>query len=283
MSQNLILKGFKQCLVIEYSINVRYWNVYNRVSHYSWELVNMLGTCSEDKTGGSNWTKGGITWTYPLRMLILVSKEFVLCLLNTTLISWSWYCWCGTKTCTPHNTLTADLKLMQSSMTYNHCSPKCKCCTVSRTWALIWKITVEAPCPCPACGLNKALQTYFSRPSPTQAILLLSSVQAMSLILPPKGWYSYFRRCSFWVVSQIRILPDTSVGNIFEHCRFGITTIKMISAHLALCKWDVLHRHHMNEKTRYRSCHYSQLRQIHWQMRSEWIWKSVHVSWHVLW
>lgn len=52
--------------------------------------------------------------------------------------------------------------------------------------------------------------THFSRPSPTTAILLLSSVQAMSLIFPPKGWYSYFSRCSFCVVSQIRIFPDTS-------------------------------------------------------------------------
>lgn len=52
--------------------------------------------------------------------------------------------------------------------------------------------------------------THFSRPSPTTATLLLSSVQAMSLIFPPKGWYSYFSRCSFCVVSQIRIFPDTS-------------------------------------------------------------------------
>lgn len=52
--------------------------------------------------------------------------------------------------------------------------------------------------------------THFSRPSPTTAILLLSSVQAMSLIFPPNGWYSYFSRCSFCVVSQIRIFPDTS-------------------------------------------------------------------------
>lgn len=52
--------------------------------------------------------------------------------------------------------------------------------------------------------------THFSRPSPTTAIRLLSSVQLMSLIFPPKGWYSYFSRCSFWVVSQIRIFPDTS-------------------------------------------------------------------------
>lgn len=39
--------------------------------------------------------------------------------------------------------------------------------------------------------------THFSLPSPTTAILLLSSVQAMSLIFPAKGWYSYLRRCSF--------------------------------------------------------------------------------------
>lgn len=45
-------------------------------------------------------------------------------------------------------------------------------------------------------------QTHFSLPSPTTAILLLSSVQAMSLIFPAKGWYSYFSRCSFWWVSD---------------------------------------------------------------------------------
>lgn len=55
--------------------------------------------------------------------------------------------------------------------------------------------------------------THFSLPSPTTAILLLSSVQAMSLIFPAKGWYSYFNRCSFCVVSQILSFPDTSVGH----------------------------------------------------------------------
>ena len=54
--------------------------------------------------------------------------------------------------------------------------------------------------------------THFSLPSPTTAILLLSSVQAMSLIFPAKGWYSYFRRCSFCVVSQILSFPEMSAG-----------------------------------------------------------------------
>ena len=59
---------------------------------------------------------------------------------------------------------------------------------------------------------NETSHTHFSRPSPTTAILLLSSVHAMSLTLPEIGVYSYLSRCSFWVVSQIRILPDTSEG-----------------------------------------------------------------------
>lgn len=54
--------------------------------------------------------------------------------------------------------------------------------------------------------------THFSLPSPTTAILLLSSVQAMSLIFPAKGWYSYFRMCSFCVVSQILSFPEISAG-----------------------------------------------------------------------
>ena len=52
--------------------------------------------------------------------------------------------------------------------------------------------------------------SYFSLPSPQTAILLLSGDQEMSLILPEIGWYSYFRMCSFWVVSQILILPLAS-------------------------------------------------------------------------
>ena len=40
---------------------------------------------------------------------------------------------------------------------------------------------------------------------------LLSGDQEMSLMGPANGWYSYFNMCSFWVVSQIRNLPDTSV------------------------------------------------------------------------
>ena len=52
--------------------------------------------------------------------------------------------------------------------------------------------------------------THFSRPSPQIAILLLSADQAMSLILPLMGWYSYLSRCSFCVVSQIRIFPEES-------------------------------------------------------------------------
>lgn len=58
----------------------------------------------------------------------------------------------------------------------------------------------------------KIHNTHFSRPSPTIAILLLSSVHAMSRILPDIGVYSYFNKCSFCVVSQIRIFPDASGG-----------------------------------------------------------------------
>lgn len=58
---------------------------------------------------------------------------------------------------------------------------------------------VTAPYPTPTRGTGKASkaegegregprpETHFSLPSPTTAILLLSSVQAMSLILPAKG------------------------------------------------------------------------------------------------
>lgn len=59
-------------------------------------------------------------------------------------------------------------------------------------------------------GFPQRCRTHFSRPSPATAILLLSSVHAISLTLPEKGMYSYFSRCSFWVVSQIRTFPDTS-------------------------------------------------------------------------
>lgn len=52
--------------------------------------------------------------------------------------------------------------------------------------------------------------THFSRPAPTAAILLLSSVHAMSLIGPENSGYSYLSRCSFWVVSQMRSFPDAS-------------------------------------------------------------------------
>ena len=52
--------------------------------------------------------------------------------------------------------------------------------------------------------------TYFSLPSPTTTSLLLSGDHAMSLTRPLIGWYSYFSRCSFCVVSQIRTLPVTS-------------------------------------------------------------------------
>ena len=53
-------------------------------------------------------------------------------------------------------------------------------------------------------------EAYFSLPSPQTAILLLSGDQAMSRMGPAIGWYSYFKMCSFCVVSQILILPDTS-------------------------------------------------------------------------
>ena len=59
-------------------------------------------------------------------------------------------------------------------------------------------------------GCVATVVAHFSRPSPQIAILLLSADQAMSLILPLMGWYSYLSRCSFCVVSQIRIFPEKS-------------------------------------------------------------------------
>ena len=58
--------------------------------------------------------------------------------------------------------------------------------------------------------LDLNYKTYVSLPSPQMAILLLSSVHAISLIAPPKEWYLYFKICSLLVVSQILVLPDAS-------------------------------------------------------------------------
>ena len=54
------------------------------------------------------------------------------------------------------------------------------------------------------------ITTYFSLPSPVTTILLLSGDQAMSLMAPLRGWYSYFNICSACVVSQILSFPETS-------------------------------------------------------------------------
>ena len=67
----------------------------------------------------------------------------------------------------------------------------------------------------------KRLVAHFSRPSPTATSLWLSPVHAMSLMVPPKGWNSFFKMCSFWVVSQIRTLPDTSESYTSGICRFA--------------------------------------------------------------
>ena len=53
---------------------------------------------------------------------------------------------------------------------------------------------------------------HFSLPAPQMAILLLSGDQTMSLIVPLMGWYSYFKMCSFCVVSQMRTFPEASTG-----------------------------------------------------------------------
>lgn len=83
----------------------------------------------------------------------------------------------------------------------------------SLPWVMVFQVKGEEPLPffsIVSVYVKKPWYTHFSRPSPTTAILLLSSVQAMSLILPETGVYSYLSRCSFWVVSQMRILPDAS-------------------------------------------------------------------------
>lgn len=54
------------------------------------------------------------------------------------------------------------------------------------------------------------IMAYFSLPAPVTTILLLSGDHAISLIAPLKGWYSYFNKCSFCVVSQILIFPEIS-------------------------------------------------------------------------
>lgn len=86
-------------------------------------------------------------------------------------------------------------------------------------------------------GLRRA--THFSLPSPTTAILLLSSVQAMSLIFPAKGWYSYLRRCSFWVVSQILSFPETSGDTAGQVSHPSLSSSSGFSSLVleAVCAW----------------------------------------------
>ena len=57
---------------------------------------------------------------------------------------------------------------------------------------------------------HSMMTSYFSLPSPDTTILLLSGDQAISLMAPLNGWYSYFSKCSFCVVSQILSFPETS-------------------------------------------------------------------------
>lgn len=67
---------------------------------------------------------------------------------------------------------------------------------------------------------------YCSRPSPTTTILLLSGDHAKSRIGPLIAGYSYFRRCSFCVVSQMRTLPLASCNRINRHTQ--IQRIKLM-------------------------------------------------------
>lgn len=74
--------------------------------------------------------------------------------------------------------------------------------TRQTVFGVCWRIT----------ALNKS---YFSRPSPATAILLLSKSQAISFI-DPTGWYSFLTMCSSCVVSHILTLPCSSKKQKFQ-------------------------------------------------------------------